>query len=312
MNKVGYLFDPVYLEHRPDSYHPENPQRLKAIDDAVEKSGLKSDLVLIEAEPAVKEDILLNHTKEYYKRVEASQEIEFGNFDPDTYFCKDTYRAAMLAAGGCIKAGKMVTEGELNSAFCAVRPPGHHSEQSYTKGFCIFNNIAILARRLISDYSLKRIAILDWDGHHGNGTQHAFYDTDQVHFTSMHAFPFYPGSGSSNDTGEGKGKGFTLNFPLGLGAGDKQYLDPVRDEWIPAMEDYKPEILLVSTGYDAFTSDPYVFLEVSSEAISEVCRIAKKVAEKYCDGKIILVLEGGYVLDYIGKAVVDHLKILME
>jgi len=312
MKKVGYLYDPVFLEHRPDSFHPENPQRLKAIEKAVDESGLKDYLILIKPEAARKEDILLNHAEEYYNRVEATQEIEFGNFDPDTYFCKDTYRSAMLAAGGCIKAGKMVMEGEIDSAFCAVRPPGHHSEHGYTKGFCIFNNIAILARRLWADYNLERIAILDWDGHHGNGTQHAFYDTERVHYASLHAFPFYPGSGTKNETGTGSGKGYTLNFPLGLGAGDEQFLGPVKEEWLPAMSDYRPEIILVSAGYDAFTADPYVFLDVSPEAISEICRIAKAAAEEYCDGRIVLVLEGGYVLDYIGRAVVEHLKILME
>jgi acetoin utilization deacetylase AcuC-like enzyme len=312
MNKVGYVYHPDFLKHRPEDYHPENPQRLKSIEAALNESGLKNDLVLIEPEHSTKKDILLNHSENFYKQVQDSSKHDFGNFDPDTYYCKDTFKTALLAAGACLKAGRMVMEGEINSAFCAIRPPGHHAEFDHAKGFCIFNNVAILARWLMKEYNLKRVAILDWDGHHGNGTQHSFYDTDTVHYCSLHAYPFYPGTGGAGETGEGKGEGYTLNFPLFAGAGDDQFVGAVRGEWLIEMDDYKPEIILVSTGYDAFRDDPYVFLDVSPEGINEVCRVAKQAAQMYCGGKIIMVLEGGYVLDYIGKAVVDHIKILVE
>jgi len=312
MNKVGYVYHPDFLKHRPDGYHPENPQRLKSIERALNDSGLKKDLVLIDPEPAKKEDILLNHSQGFYSLVEESSRKEFGNFDQDTYYCSDTFKTAMLAAGGCLDAGRMVMTGQIDSAFCAVRPPGHHAEYGQAKGFCIFNNIAILAHWLKKEYKLKRIAILDWDGHHGNGTQHSFYDTDEVHYCSLHAYPFYPGTGGANEIGKGRGEGYTLNFPLSPGDGDDKFVGAVREGWLLAMDQYKPEIVLVSTGYDAYRDDPYVFLDVSAEGISTVCRIAKQAADKYCGGKLILVLEGGYVLDYIGKAVVDHIKILME
>jgi acetoin utilization deacetylase AcuC-like enzyme len=312
LKKVGYVYHADYLKHTSQGYHPENPQRLKAIEKALDESGLKKDLVMIDPEPAAPEDILLNHSEKLYRRIESTQAYDYGNIDPDTYYCRDSFPAAMLAAGGAIKAGRMVMDDVVDSAFCALRPPGHHAEPNRSMGFCLFNNIAILARWLIKEYRLERIAILDWDGHHGNGTQWSFYDTDKVHYCSLHQYPWYPGSGRASELGKGEGEGYNLNFPLAAGAGDAEFISAVKDGWVIAMDKYKPEVLLISAGYDAFADDPYVHLEVTDMGFNTVMYEAKKVAETYCRGRMIALLEGGYVYDFLGKSVVNHIKTMME
>lgn len=312
MNKVGYIFHKDYLKHTSLDYHPENSQRLKAIEKAVDESGLKNDMELIHPDPATEDDILLNHTGEHFNLIKATSAHDYGNIDPDTYYCRDSFDAAMLAAGGAIKAGKMVMEGKINSAFCAVRPPGHHAEPGRAMGFCLFNNIAILAHWLIKEYKLTRIAILDWDGHHGNGTQRSFYDTKKVHYCSLHQYPWYPGTGSAVEQGSGEGKGYNLNFPMRAGSGDDEFVNAIKQGWVTAMQKYRPEIILISAGYDAYIEDPYVYLSVTAEGFDAIFRDTKKVADEHCDGRIISILEGGYIYDFLGKAVVEHIKILME
>ncbi len=312
MKKVGYVYHEDYLKHTSQSYHPENPHRLKAIEKALDESGLKKELVLIDPEPATAEDILLNHSEKLYRQIESTQTYEYGNIDPDTYYCRDSFAAAMLAAGGAIKAGRMVMDGVVDSAFCALRPPGHHAEPNRSMGFCLFNNIAILARWLMQEYRLERIAILDWDGHHGNGTQRSFYDTDKVHYCSLHQYPWYPGSGRASELGKGEGEGYNLNFPLAAGAGDTEFISAIKDGWVIVMDKYRPEILLISAGYDAFADDPYVHLEVTEKGFKTAMCEAKKVAEIYCHGRMMALLEGGYVYDFLGKSVVNHIKTMME
>jgi acetoin utilization deacetylase AcuC-like enzyme len=312
VKKVGYVYHPYFLKHISQDYHPENPQRLKVIEKALDKSGLKKKLVMIDPEPAAPEDILLNHSEKLYKLIESTQAYEYGNIDPDTYYCRDSYAAAMLAAGGAIKAGRMVMEGAIDSAFCALRPPGHHAEPHRAMGFCLFNNIAILARRMMKDYHLERIAIFDWDGHHGNGTQWSFYDTDKVYYCSLHQYPWYPGTGRANEIGKGVGEGYNLNFPMPPGTGDAEFINTIKNGWVNAMEKYKPELLLVSAGYDAFADDPYVLLDVTEKGLNAAMRESKCAAEIYCGGKMIVLLEGGYVYDFLANTIVNHIKIMME
>ena len=311
MRTVGLVYSDKFLAHGSETFHPENPQRLKAIVAALRDSGIYDHLKLIDPEPARETDILTNHSPSLYERARSTRGQIPGDFDRDTYYCAESFDTAMLAVGGVLKAGRLVLSGELDSAFCAVRPPGHHAEYDRIMGFCLFNNIAILARMLKSEFGLERIAILDWDGHHGNGTQKSFYDSDMVHFCSLHNFPFYPGSGRADEIGEGRGEGYTLNFPLPYGMGDREFIEAVQ-QWASAMDQYRPETILISAGFDAYTDDPYVGLNVTLDGFNTIMRIVKDTAEKHCRGKIISILEGGYVYDFLGRAVTEHIKILME
>jgi acetoin utilization deacetylase AcuC-like enzyme len=312
MKKVGYVYHKDFLKHTTDRYHPENPQRLKAIDKAITDSGLIEKLTIIEPKPAQPEDIQLIHTEKYFQIVKSTQDHPLGDYDADTYYCRHTYTAAMLAVGGVLQAGQMLMDGKIDCAFCAVRPPGHHAEADHAMGFCFFNNIAILAKWLLQNHNLKRIAIIDWDGHHGNGTQHAFYASDDVHFCSLHLYPFFPGTGKPSDIGTGEGESYNLNLPMAYGSDDEVFLRGMRHNWVPAMVKFKPEILLISAGYDGYCDDPLVPLEITRDAYQEATRTAKRVADKYCQGRIISVLEGGYNMSFLGQAVIDHLNILME
>ena len=311
MRTVGFVYSDQFLGHGSNTFHPENAQRLKAIVSALKDSGVFDKLTLIEPEPASENEILTNHSREHYELVKSSRGKPFGEFDPDTYYCAESYDTAMLAVGGVLKAGRMVMRDELDTAFCAVRPPGHHAEYDHPMGFCLFNNIAILARILQKEFALDRIAILDWDGHHGNGTQHAFYETNKVHFCSLHNFPFYPGTGKADEIGKGRGEGYNLNFPMPYGMGDKEFIEAV-EQWSVAMNKFRPETILISAGFDAYTEDPYVGLNVTLEGFNSIVKIAEETADQHCNGKIISILEGGYVYDFLGQAVTEHIKILME
>jgi acetoin utilization deacetylase AcuC-like enzyme len=217
-----------------------------------------------------------------------------------------------LAAGAVIQAAEDVHYGKLKNAFCAVRPPGHHAERERAMGFCLVNNVATAAAHLIEELKYERVLILDWDAHHGNGTQHIFYDDPKVFYFSCHQYPFYPGTGASNETGAGAGKGFTLNVPLAARTGDREFLAAIKDRLIPAAENFRPQFILISAGFDAHRADPLAELEVTEEAFAQATQIVRKFAEEECGGKLVSVLEGGYDLEALAKSVIIHLKILSE
>lgn len=311
MRTVGYIYHDLYLKHKAPTYHPERPERLIAINTAVEEAGLFDRLIRITPQSADREDILRVHNCDYLKRVEETRGKQ-GHLDPDTYYNEHSFDSALMAVGGVLTAGKKVLAKDIDRAFCAVRPPGHHVDRSNSKGFCLFNNIAILAQYLVDEYDFERVAILDWDGHHGNGTQNIFYSSCMVHYTSLHRYPFYPGTGSSSDLGYGDGVGYNLNFPLSAGAGDKEFNDIIKLTWTRAMRDFKPQIILLSAGFDAYEKDPLVGLGVTLDGFADAGRQVCRLADELCEGRLISVLEGGYVLNFINQAVVDHLIILME
>ncbi|MQY67189.1 MAG: histone deacetylase, partial [Dehalococcoidia bacterium] len=259
---TGYVYHPIYLKHD-TGQHVEVAARLEAITSCLEESGLKSELTPIEPRPASIDEIALVHQRNYIKEIEEKAAGGGGWLDADTVMSADSYQAALYAAGGVIRAVEAVMGGEVANAFALVRPPGHHATSGQAMGFCLFNNIAIAAEYALKKYKLERILIIDFDVHHGNGTQRTFYDNPRVMYVSTHEYPFYPGTGDINETGSGEGRGTNLNVPLPAGCGDGEYLEVFEQVIAPAARRFNPRLILVSTGYDGHWADPLAMMQVS-------------------------------------------------
>jgi len=291
--KVGYVYDPVYLKHD-TGQHVENTGRLEAIISHLNESGLKSELTPVKPRTASVKEIAKVHTEQHITHVQDVALRCGGWLDPDTVISHDSYEAAIYAAGGAIKAAEAVMEGEVSSTFALVRPPGHHATRQRAMGFCVFNNIAIAAKYALAKYNLKRLAIIDFDVHHGNGTQEAFYKDPQVLYLSTHEYPHYPGTGSIDETGTGAGKGTTVNIPLPAGCGDAEYLSAFEQVAIPTISRFNPELIMVSAGYDAHWADQLAFMELSVSGFARIVKIIKGLADELCRGRLVFTLEGGY------------------
>ena len=310
---VGFVYDDVYLEHKTGFGHVERPERLEAVVQRLEGSGLLSKLVRIEPQAASTEWVTTVHSRDYVERVRRSCEGEAHYFDSmDTIVSERSYEAALAAAGGVLAAADAVVAGKVSSAFCAVRPPGHHAIRDRALGFCLFNNVAIAARYVQKKHELEKVLIVDWDVHHGNGTQATFYDDPSVLYFSVHQYPFYPGSGAEGERGAGEGVGFTLNVPLHAGCGDKEYLEVFRKRLQPAATEFRPDFVLVSAGFDAHEDDLLGEMRVTSEGFGRLTRIVKEIADACCQGRIVSVLEGGYELDGLAESIEVHLRALAE
>lgn len=229
--------------------------------------------------------------------------LDFG----DTVANKHSYHVALLAAGGVLSAADAIHEGKVDSAFAAVRPPGHHAEKDRAMGFCLFNNVAIGAAYLMNKLGYGKIVVVDWDVHHGNGTQHAFQDSDSVFYFSLHQFPHYPGTGAENETGVGKGEGYTLNVPMRSGSGDAEYLDAFREKLLPRMESFRPDFILVSAGFDAHGEDPLSSICLTDRGYREMTRLLKEMGRRYSTGGVLSVLEGGYNIEILPVSVREHI-----
>lgn len=260
---------------------------------------------------ATREEIELIHKPSYYDYI-AGLAGQQAMLDPDTEISSGSFEASLKAAGGVIQAVEFAAEGKDNRAFCAVRPPGHHAEADRAKGFCIFNNIAIGAARALNNSLAAKIAIVDWDVHHGNGTQNAFYDSPRVLYISLHQFPLYPGTGSALESGRGEGEGFTLNLPMKYGAGDDDYRLAFDNAVLPAIDNYKPDLLLISAGFDGHRDDPLASLNLSSAMYGEMTRKLVEMANKHCRCGVVSVFEGGYNLRALKESVIEHLKGLSD
>ena len=260
-----------------------------------------------ECRRASRAEIELVHKASYYDYIE-SLAGQHAMLDPDTEISPGSFEASLKASGAVIQAVNHVSKDKKNRAFCAVRPPGHHAEADYSKGFCIFNNIAIGAAYALKSGSTSKVAIVDWDVHHGNGTQHAFYGTSEVLYISLHQYPFYPGTGSRDERGAGEGEGFTLNIPLQYGINDDDYREALIGQVLPAIEAYKPELLMMSAGFDGHRDDPLASLRLSSPMYGEITRLLMEVAFKYCKYGVVSVLEGGYNLKALKESVREHLR----
>jgi acetoin utilization deacetylase AcuC-like enzyme len=277
----------------------------------VKASPIAGSLEFIEAEPAEISWIEQVHDQEYVRgilslEIDQAVVLDWG----DTVVTPASIDAALHAAGAGVHAARLVLDGKLSSAFCAVRPPGHHAERNRAMGFCIFNNIAVAAADLVEAKGLDRVAIVDWDVHHGNGTERIFIEDDRVQYISLHQFPHYPGTGHAETVGLGSGTGFNLNIPMGMGAGDSEYLEVFEKTVIPALDKFKPQFVLISAGFDGHGDDPLSGTLLTSEAYGTMTTMLKDCAQRHCDGRIVSMLEGGYDLDALAESAEQHIACL--
>ena len=292
--KVGYVYDPVYLEHD-TGQHPENAARLEAVMSRLEESSLKKRLYHISPRPATIEELALVHREEYIAYIQAVAKNGGGWLDADTLVSPGSYKAALYATGGLIRATEVVmTEG--GSAYGLVRPPGHHATATQAMGFCLFNNVALGARYLKETYGAKKVMIVDIDVHHGNGTQAVFYSADEVLYVSMHQFPAFPGTGNFGEVGDGQGEGFTVNIPMGKGHGDGDFAKVIYFIVNPLAQAYEPDMILVSCGFDLYHRDPLGGMRGTGDGYGLMTFFLVGIAEKVCQGRIAFIMEGGYSL----------------
>jgi len=310
MTRVGYVFDPIYLEHRSPG-HPEGPERLEAIMERLEASGLLERMVAIPARQASTRHLEMVHSWELVAQVRAKADEGGGWLDPDTYVTPASYEAALWAVGGCLAALDAVLAREVDAAFCLVRPPGHHATPTKAMGFCLFNNVAVATKVALEEKGLERVAIVDFDVHHGNGTQDAFYGEPRVLFFSTHQYPFYPGTGYWGEAGEGEARGTTVNVPLPRGCRTQEYLQVYEEICAPALRRFRPGLILVSAGFDAHFADPLANMLLSCRSYYLLASLLQALAQELCQGRIIFVLEGGYELTALSWSVQACLEALM-
>ena len=308
---TGLVRHDSFLEHVPGPGHPERPARLTAVRERLEASGLAAEMSLLEPAPIDPAVTLVVHSPEHLERVRAACERAPCALDGDTSVSAGSWDAALRAAGGIVEACERVRRGEWSRAFCAVRPPGHHAERDRAMGFCLFNNVAIAARSLLEE-GVERVAILDWDVHHGNGTQHVFESEPRVFYASLHQWPLYPGTGAADERGLGEGEGTTLNCPQPAGAEDAEWLRAFEGSILPAFEAFGPQFVLVSAGFDAHRLDPLAGTSLTESAFREMTRGLLALAASQCGGRLVSVLEGGYHLDALASCVEAHVAELVS
>jgi acetoin utilization deacetylase AcuC-like enzyme len=296
------------MDHWMGDHHPECPERLAVIHAMLEEGDMAGRFHMVPVRKATKRDLLRIHSESYIQRIEATSGQEYTFLDADTQTCAASYEAAVLAAGGLCQAIDMVHSGELQNAFALVRPPGHHAERSQAKGFCLFNNVAIGARYAQEILNLHRVLIVDWDLHHGNGTQHSFEDDASILYFSTHQYPYYPGTGALDEIGIGKGTGYTVNVPLSVGFGDAEYVGIYQKILKPIALEFRPDLVLVSAGFDIYFGDPLGGMNVTPIGFAGLTRIILDIAEECCNGRAVLTLEGGYDLDGLRSSVHQVLK----
>jgi len=304
------FYDPTFMLHDCGPEHPESPSRLRAVMEAARSVG--GIEIVEECREASEDELALVHKPDYIAKVKRLSGEKTVMLDPDTPLSPHSYRAALKAAGSVIEAVEYSFRAKGNRAFCAVRPPGHHAEPDRAMGFCIFNNIAIGAAHAIRRNLIDRVAIVDWDVHHCNGTQKMFYDNPQVMVISLHQYPFYPGTGGSFEAGEAAGLGYTINLPMWPGVGDNEYRMAFSDIILPAIQNFEPDLIMISAGFDAHKDDPMAYLNLTTPFFGEMTREISAMANRFCGGRIVSVLEGGYNLKVMSECVVLHLETLKE
>lgn len=312
MHQTGFLFDQRYLDHDTGWGFPESSQRLTVTMQHLTAQPWFDSLTKVDPRAAERKWLETTHASEFIDFAQAS--CAAGNKmlgDPDVRVCESSYDVAVLAAGAALELIDRVMADEIANGFALVRPPGHHAETTHAMGFCLFNSIAIAARYLQQQHGLEKVLILDWDVHHGNGTQHSFEHDPSVMFVSLHQYPYYPGTGAHSEKGTGKGKNYTLNCPMSAGATDFNYQDAFTQRVLPAVNRFQPEAILVSAGFDAHSMDPLAEINLSTESFGWMTEKMMEVAEQHSNGRLIALLEGGYNLQALPLCVATHLRKLM-
>lgn len=297
MRKTAIFNDSLFIDHDPGFDHPESPDRLKVINKVLAKEQVKNCFLFPEFSSATHKTIAMNHSTDLINRVAETAGKVFDALDPDTKTSPDSYAAAVLAVGALTTGVDLLTSGEIDNGFALVRPPGHHAEKKQSMGFCLFNNVAVAARHALANCGMEKVMIVDWDLHHGNGTQNAFYETDKVLYVSTHQFPYYPGTGSLEERGKGKGEGYTVNIPLPGYQGDSEYAAIFNNIIVPVGIQYNPDLILISCGFDIYQDDPLGLMEVTAPGFAYLTRCMVDLAEEVCGGKLLVTLEGGYDLN---------------
>lgn len=305
MTDTIICYDPIFEEHDTGFGHPERPERLPASFDALRSSGLLEKVDTVSPRDATREEIELIHAPAYVDHVKAVADKGGGRLDMDTSVSPASYRAALKAAGALVDSVDGCLREDFRRTFCMVRPPGHHALPSRGMGFCLFNNIAIGARYAIKEKGLERVMIVDWDAHHGNGTQDVFYEDDTVLYTSLHQYPHYPGTGWVDETGKGKGKGYTINVPFPAGTGEDLYMEAFDRLLIPAGTRFQPDLLMVSAGYDSHAGDLLCSMRLTDSSYRRMTDALLELAERFCNGRLIVTIEGGYNLKAMADSVVQ-------
>src|ERR1700676_805754 len=317
------IYDPIFLEHKTPPNHPERPQRLEMAMKVLEAlNWLERDgLVVMPPRAASVDELALVHDRDYIQEIKDAAEVaamqaKQGDrdsyfFATDTYISAQSYAAAIKAAGAPLTAIDAIMKGEIDNAYCLVRPPGHHAVAEAAMGFCLFNNVAVAARHALDHYGLERVMIIDFDVHHGNGTQEMFYDDPRVLYFSTHQAPFYPGTGQSDERGEGEGEGTTINVPLPAMSGYEIFEPVFRQVMAPAADRFDPQLILVSAGFDAHWDDPLGQLNLSTAGFAQLMKIIIEEARFLCNGRLVLVQEGGYSLDAMAACVATCINLLL-
>jgi acetoin utilization deacetylase AcuC-like enzyme len=311
--KTGLIADARYREHLAGRDHPERPERFDAVIEGLRNTGVLDRLVRLESRPASHDELLLCHTRDYLQT--ARHDVEAGYpflSTGDTDVTPNSWEIALLAAGGVLNAVDAVVGGKVRNAFCAVRPPGHHATPNRGMGFCLLNNIAIGARYAQKKHGVERVLIVDWDVHHGNGTQDIFYTDPAVFFCSTHEWPLYPGTGRADETGAGPGKGTTLNFPFRAGSGRREILGAIQDALSPAADRFRPGLVMISAGFDSRVDDLLGHFTLTDQDFADLTQAVLDIAAKHAQGRVVSILEGGYNLGGLASAAASHVKALQS
>jgi acetoin utilization deacetylase AcuC-like enzyme len=302
--------DSHFLDHRGPAGHPERPERLTAVHAAL--APRRDRLDALAPRPATREEILRIHSPDHVDRISRACETAPAHLDPDTYVSPESFDVGLLAAGGTVDLARAIAAGRVQAGLASVRPPGHHAEADRAMGFCLFNNIAVAARALQAEDGFDRVLILDWDVHHGNGTQHSFEEDPAVLYVSTHQYPYYPGTGAASEAGRGRGAGFTLNIPMPAGCGDAEYVGAFQRILVPAARTFRPDFLLVSCGFDAHRDDPLAGMQVTGDGYAAMAAIVRHLADELCGGRLAFVLEGGYALSGVREGTAAVLDAIID